>query len=215
MAWRFTGWALSGASDIVTVSDIIIREDVIFVAQWEESQFMFWWGNFIPSTEPGHLSGVWTISSSAVFNLEELVEHRENARRRVSLTGNVNAGNATQNNAIIHQDGTMDVYNSQGVWLTDNTIRNEGDLRWQEFKHWEVAVKENRTITFTSNLGFVFFISPAEFGDIIVMEPDRTPVNGYVFHLHKVNINDVPYNVYQHNRSLVTTPISYIFEFTN
>jgi len=121
---------------------------------------MFFYGNYIPETQV-----VAGVSISAVFNLDELVANRNNARRRATLTPA--APPNPHNNAIYNQDNTLyGVYNSSGGKEEASTLtKTEGTLRWQEIKFSENAVKVNKDVTWGPNqLGFRFFAYPKSFG---------------------------------------------------
>jgi len=51
-----------------------------------------------------------------------------------------------------------------------------GTLWGTEFKHSETAVKTDKTINFISSLGYMCFISPEEFGNVVIREPDQTDI---------------------------------------
>lgn len=153
---------------------------------------MFWYGNYIPDTE----LNIGTVSASAVFNLDELIANRDNARIRRSLP----AGQPTnENNIILNQDGTIyGVYNSSGALQGTTTGKNTstGTLRWEEKKSFETAVKANKSIDFQNSNGFMYFISPANFGNISIVDGVNIPATGQ-FTKHEVKIDNLDYFIYR------------------
>jgi hypothetical protein len=125
---------------------------------------MFWWGNYIPETQVNQ-----GVSASAVFVLNELVANVDNARKRYTLTGTINQQLVQHNNVIVNQDGTWDIFNSSGVWQTNETPRTLGALRWEENKSAESAVKATKTVNWNAIIGYPYFISPKEYGQATVM----------------------------------------------
>jgi uncharacterized repeat protein (TIGR02543 family) len=155
---NFIGWYSDSA---LTQSHTFgaVNSNLNLYAKWQQITPQFYWGNFIPST----IVQATDLAGSPVFNIDELVATVENARTRHSLP----AGQpTTHNNSIVNQYGTTyGVYNSGGDRIADVTAKVPGEIRWQEFKDWENAVKAVKVITWTTQqIGYRYFIYPKSYG---------------------------------------------------
>jgi len=164
---------LRSGSLTVTVSASGYESKSANVTVTGEPANMFWWGNYIPEN-------VMQLNQmgSAVFILNELVANVDNARKRYTLTGTINQQLVQHNNVIVNQDGTWDIFNSSGVWQTNETPRTLGALRWEENKSAESASKSSGlSITWNNQLGFYHIIHPKSFGSAHVTQAG-TAING-------------------------------------
>ncbi|MDR0502455.1 MAG: bacterial Ig-like domain-containing protein [Treponema sp.] len=173
---------------------VIINNDLTLYAEWKQITPQFYWGNYIPST----IVQATDLAGSPVFNIDELVATVENARKRVSLT--TGAPVPTHTNAIIHQgdDGDnskWDVYNNAGVLQQVGTTKSMTDIRWQEFKGWENAVKADKAINYTDVLGYPYFVSPKEFGEVRIFNAISADVTN-TFTRNERTIDGIEYIVY-------------------
>jgi hypothetical protein len=114
---------------------------------------MFYWGNYIPSS-----STTLANMPQQTFSIDDLIEHRDNARQFYGTGPSANT-----------------------VWGT-------------EYKHSETAVKTDKAINFESSLGYMYYISPAEFGNITIREPDQTDITS-TWDITSRVINGENYNV--------------------
>jgi hypothetical protein len=125
-----------------------------------------WWGNYIPESSVINTVG-------AVFNLNELVANIENSRSRREVDwDNVDWDNWPDEYEGV--DSILVYSNGSKFNLTDNPHSNmgpttlpTGNIRWQEVKHSDIAVRGSRVINIDPALGFPYFIYPAEFNVII------------------------------------------------
>ncbi|MDR2966097.1 MAG: InlB B-repeat-containing protein [Treponema sp.] len=144
-------------------------------AKWQQITPMFYWGNYIPAPV-NHAASQW---AQETFNLQELIDNREIARR---CTGN----------GIVLMPG--------------DEVPAGPPVVWTEIKGTEVAVKENKSITWNNQVGYYFIITPEEFGDIVI-EQLGTPlypgvtwtryseiVDGQPIYIYVFNITTNPYN---------------------
>jgi len=167
-----------------------------------ETANMFWWGNYIPAEgthqNPPNLS-------AAIFSLDELVVNVNNARKRCRLAL---GAPVTEENVIVNQDGSFgDRFNNLGVkqTTTTKTALHADPPRWEEKKSAESAVKVNKTINYEPYSGFVYFISPVSFGDIIIRDAANVNITINIFTKHTLTIDGVNYNIYRFT-SPITTP---------
>jgi len=156
---------------------------------------MFYWGNYIPST----IVQVTDLAGSPVFNIDELVETIENARKRYDVDQDdpdIDWNNFTnEDNIILNSDSTIyGVYDASGNLMNNHVIVKPGALRWEEKKSSETAVKQNKTIDYSSTLGYLFYVVPSDFGNVTIREPDGTNITS-TFNINKIIIDGVEYNV--------------------
>ena len=149
----------------------------------------FWWGNFIPNTivQPTDLS------ASPIFNVEELIDTVNNARKRITLS----SGNPpTHTNAIIHQgddddNSKWDIYNNAGVLQQTGTTKTMTAVRWEEIKYFEEIEKNKNAVTL-SGLGYLYFVSPTQVKEVI-----NAGVNAIAnFNETEIIIEDIKYYLY-------------------
>jgi len=172
---------------------------------------MFFYGNYIP-VEGTHQNP--PNLSAAVFNLDELIANRNNARKRCRLATGAPVG---EENVIVNQDESFgDRFSNQGVkqTTTTKTALHATDLpRWEEKKSAENAVKANKAIDFTSCAGFMYFISPASFGNVIVKDVANVDVTAQ-WQKYTETFDGVSYNICRIGSVMITTSmISMSFEF--
>ena len=181
----------------------VITSNIEVYGKWTPevgpAEYKFWRGNFIPQTQIA--AGV---SASAVFNLQELIDNRDNTRRRVTLMNNPNPvlhvpAHAVHNNAIINEDGSItSIWNAGGTTSYPETSRVEnpapGNIRWQETKDSLSADKSaGLPLTWNNQLGFYYFIHPTSFGEAHITRAG-TSIN-HVWTRPNVMIDGVQYTV--------------------
>jgi uncharacterized repeat protein (TIGR02543 family) len=76
------------------------------------------------------------------------------------------------------------------------TPTQTGPVWATEVKSWETAVKGTKTGT-VSKMGYAFFVSPTEFGDVVITDATSTQLYpGTMFEKVVIEIDSVEYNLY-------------------
>jgi uncharacterized repeat protein (TIGR02543 family) len=84
-----------------------------------------------------------------------------------------------------------------------------------EIKGRSEAIKESTLITYTNVLGFPFFISPKEFGEVVILNAISVPVT-HTFTRHEANIDGVDYYIYNlTNPQTASMSTNFTMEFPN
>jgi len=112
----FEGWFTDTALTQEYNFTNAVNGNLTLYAKWLQETPMFYWGNYIP-VEGTHQST--PNMNAGVFNLQELVDTRDNSRMRRRLALGLPV---TEENIIVNQDGTFGQrFNNLGVLQTTST----------------------------------------------------------------------------------------------
>jgi len=178
-AWALLGWA-EDPDAAATLSCIVVTGDVTLYAVWREAELRFWWGNYIPAYgSEWEEYGMPVVHNDPVvgsiwgtFNLQELIDTREESRLVGALVGR-----------IYFDGGGYADFNAPGA---------------QEGKHASAAVRRTapdpKSEIFNPTMGFQFFIYPTSFGEVNILDGLGLN-NNHNFILSVVDIDGVSYTV--------------------
>ncbi|MCL2722608.1 MAG: InlB B-repeat-containing protein, partial [Treponema sp.] len=207
---NFVGWFTNAALTTPYTFGTAVNANLTLYAKWQQITPMFYWGNYIPSTRV--MAGVGTGADSA-FNLDDFIANIDNARKRHSLDWDWDAMEEAwgededkwnewieiydgANNIIINSDGSKGIFNG-GTLLPETKYGQYtlvGAFLWEEFKSSEIAVKSNKNITWNNQMGYLYFISPREFGNITITQGGLSVMSTYT--KHEIIIDGINYDLY-------------------